>query len=332
MSSIREVAHAAGVSVATVSRALSCPEKVSKSTRKKVQQAIDELKYRPNMLARNFRSARSYSLLVLVPDISNPFFALVIRAIEDRAQQKGYSVLLGDTRDSAKREQDYMRLAETRLADGVIQLRPHSLGDTPSSESLSFPYINLCAAQSTPAPSIRVDNALAAEEVVAHFFGFGHRRIGVITGLRDNAHTQDRFEGYKRGLEKQGLAFDPALVAEGNFSMPSGQSAARQFIAMSEPPTAIFCMNDEMAIGAGQCLKDSGLSIPGDVSIVGFDDISYAKYSDPPLTTIAQPAETMGTVATDLLLQLIDGEVLSAKEYVLPFEFIHRGSTGPARS
>lgn len=332
MSSIREVAGAAGVSVATVSRVLSNPEKVASSTRKKVQKAIDELNYRPNMLARNFRSARSYSLLVLVPDISNPFFALVIRAIEDRAQQKGYSVLLGDTRDSARREQDYMRLAETRLADGVIQLRPHSLGDAPSSESLGFPCINLCGAESTPAPSIRVDNVRAAEMVVEHLVALGHRRIGVITGLQENVHTQDRFQGYRQGLSNAGLKFEPKLVVEGNFSMPSGQNAGRQFAEMKQPPTAIFCMNDEMAIGASQGLKAYGLSIPEQVSIVGFDDIDYAKYNDPPLTTIAQPAEAMGTIATDLLLQLIDGQTLSRTEYVLPFEFILRDSTGPANS
>jgi len=328
MSNIREVARIAGVSVATVSRALSHPEKVSETSRQRVKEAIDKVNYRPNMLARNFRSARSYSLVVLVPDISNPFFALVIRSIELQAQKKGYSVLLGDTQDSSSREQDYIRLVETRLADGVIQLRPMS-DHFHDSSSFNFPYLHLCATESTPGPCIRIDNVAAFENMVEYLVSLGHTRIGLITGLKGNPHTIDRLKGYKSALKKAGIAYDEELVAEGEYLIWSGVNAANKLCKLKDRPTAIACMNDEMAIGAIQALKSNGLQVPADVSVTGFDDINYARYCDPPLTTIAQPSEDMGSIAVDLLLRLINGEKLDEEEHVLPYDFIVRKSTSP---
>lgn len=328
MSNIREVARVAGVSVATVSRTLSHPDKVSESSRKKVQDAIAKVNYRPNMLARNFRSARSYSLVVLVPDISNPFFSQVIRSVELQAQKKGYSVLLGDTQDNSTREKEYIRLVETRLADGIIQLRPVS-EEFQQDCNFSFPYLHLCATESTPGPCIRVDNVTAFQHMVEYLISLGHRRIGLITGLKGNPHTIDRMKGYRKALEDAGIAFDEKLIAEGEYTIWSGVNAADKLCKQPELPTAIACMNDEMAIGTIQSLKSHGLRIPEDVSVTGFDDISYARYCDPPLTTIAQPAADMGAIAVDLLLRLIEGEPLEEQEKVLPYDFILRKSTAP---
>ncbi|HEX5056205.1 MAG TPA: LacI family DNA-binding transcriptional regulator [Gammaproteobacteria bacterium] len=330
MSSIREVARIAGVSVATVSRALSNPEKVSRESIKKVQAAIEKVQYRPNMLARNFRSTRAWSIVVLVPDITNPFFSLVIRGIEDQAQQKGYAVLLGDTRDSASREQEYIKLVETRLSDGVIQLRPYSAGMlTKKQEGIA--YVSACGCESTPGPSVRIDNAGAARMMVDHLLSLGHRRIGVISGLKENPHTQDRLSGYKQSLAAAGIAFREELIAEGDFTMWSGQNAALHFCKMNPRPTAIFCMNDEMAFGAIQSLKAQGIDVPLDISVTGFDDIPYARHWDPPLTTIAQPAKEIGQAAFDALLKLVEGETLGQRENILPYEFVMRKSTAPAK-
>lgn len=327
MSSIRDVARAAGVSVATVSRALTNPEKVSESSLKKVQDAIKSVGYRPNLLARNFRSAKSYAIVVLVPNITNPFFSQVIQAIEDRAQQKGYAVLLGDTRESSKREQEYVNRVETRLADGVIQLRPQSMNYTRG----AIPWVTACACRDTPGPSVRIDDVAATQTIVDYLISLGHRRIGVITGLKDNPHTIERLEGYKRSLEDADIEFDRELIAEGDFTMWSGQNATHKFFQLKDRPTAIFCMNDEMAIGAIQTIKGKGLSVPGDISVTGFDDITYAKYWDPGLTTIAQPAEDFGKISMDLLLRIIEGEHLEDQDVVLPTEFIIRKSTGPLK-
>lgn len=327
MSNIREVANAAGVSVATVSRALATPEKVSATSLKKVKDAIASVGYRPNMLARNFRAARSYAIVVLVPDITNPYFSQVIRAIEDTAQQKGYAVLLGDTGESSSREQEYVNRVETRLADGVIQLRPQSM----SSRVQNIPWVNACGCVGTPTPSIRVDNVAATKMVVDHLLALGHKRIGVISGLKDNPHTIDRLEGYKQSLRQAGIDFQNTLVAEGDFTLWSGQNAAKHFVNLQNRPTAICCMNDEMAIGAIQTLKAHHLNVPDDISITGFDDINYAKYWDPGLTTIAQPADEIGRIATETLLRIIEGEDLSQREVILPTEFITRQSTAPPR-
>lgn len=323
MSNIREVAQAAGVSVATVSRALTNPEKVSEESLKKVHDAIQAVGYRPNLLARNFRAAKSFAIVVLVPDITNPFFSQVIQAIEDRAQQKGYAVLLGDTRETSKREQDYVNRVETRLADGVIQLRPHSM----SSGRERIPWVNACGCEDTPGPSIRVDNAGATKTIVDYMISLGHKRIGVISGLKENPHTIGRLRGYKMALEAAGIPFEKELVIEGDFTMWSGQNAATQFFALSKMPTAICCMNDEMALGAIQTIKGRGLRVPEDISVTGFDDITYSKYWDPGLTTMAQPAEEIGKLAMDTLLRVIEGEDLSTSEIVLPTELIIRKST-----
>lgn len=330
MSSIREVARIAGVSVATVSRALSNPEKVSSESIKKVQDAIKKVQYRPNMLARNFRSTRAYSIVVLVPDITNPFYSQVIRGIEARAQQRGYAVLLGDTRDSATREQEYINLVETRLSDGVIQFRPNP---ALTGKQKDIPYISACGCESTPGPSVRIDNVEAAKTIVDYLISLGHKRIGVISGLKENPHTQDRLAGYKKSLSQAGINFDEDLITEGDFTMWSGLNAAPHFCKMKHRPTAIFCMNDEMAIGAMQALKSHGVNVPKDISVTGFDDIPYARYCDPALTTIAQPAEEMGKIAMDTLLRLIEGKNPDQVEHILPYEFVIRKSTAaPAKS
>ena len=329
MSNIRDVARLAGVSVATVSRALRNPEKVSDESLEKVHNAIAQVGYRPNMLARNFRSARAYAVVVLVPDIANPFYSLFIRALEDRAQQKGYAVLLGDTRGTPEREMDYIRRVETRLADGIVQLRPSS-EKSQNNIPPDIPCVNACGCEYTTGPAIRIDNRAAAKTMVNYLISLGHKRIGVISGLKDNPHAIDRLEGYKEALAEAGIPFEKDLIAEGDFTMWSGLNAAFQFCNMKVRPTAIFSMNDEMAIGAMQTLKNQGIRIPEDMSVTGFDDIAYSKYSDPSLTTISQPAEEMGKMAMDMLLKVIEGEPLSQRECVLPTEFIIRKSTGPA--
>ncbi len=329
MSNIRDVARLAGVSVATVSRALSNPEKVSPESLAKVHKAIAEVGYRPNMLARNFRSARAYAVVVLVPDIANPFYSLFIRALEDRAHQKGYAVLLGDTRGTPEREIEYIRRVETRLADGIVQLRPSS-EKSQNNIPPDVPCVNACGCEYTTGPAIRIDNRGAAKSMVNYLISLGHKRIGVISGLKDNPHAIDRLQGYKEALADAGIPFEKDLIAEGDFTMWSGLNAAFQFCNMKNRPTAIFSMNDEMAIGAMQTLKNQGIKIPEDMSVTGFDDIAYAKYSDPSLTTISQPAEEMGKMAMDMLLKVIEGEPLSQRECVLPTEFIIRKSTGPA--
>jgi LacI family repressor for deo operon, udp, cdd, tsx, nupC, and nupG len=326
MSNIREVARLAGVSVATVSRAISNPEKVSPASLSKVQEAIKQVDYKPNLLARNFRAARSYSVVVLLPDITNPFFAQVIQSLEDRAQQKGYAVLLGDTRGSNKREDDYISRVEMRLADGVIQLSPCSRNHSQRGSG-SIAWVNACGVEGTPGPSVRVDNIAATRSMVEYLIALGHRKFGIVTGLQDNLHSRDRRNGIDQALNKAALKLDPLWIQEGDFTLRSGISAGEAFASMQKRPTAIVCMSDQMAIGVIQALVSRGIRVPEDISVTGFDDIPYAHCNHPTLTTLSQPATAIGSTAMDLLLRVINGEDLSHTEIILPTELIIRQSS-----
>ena len=329
MSSIREVSRVAGVSIATVSRALSTPEKVSKKSLRKVQEAVEKVHYRPNMMARNFRAARSHSIVVLVPNLANLHFATVIRSLEEEAHKNGYSVLLGDTGGSEERDQEYMNLVETRQADGAIQLLAHAKGAPPPPDHIAI--VNACGAEDTPYACVRIDNAEASKTVVDYLISLGHRRIGVISGLKSNPHSIDRLKGYTQALSNAGIPFDANIVVEGDFTIASGPNAANHFAAMKNRPTALFCMNDEMAIAAIQGLRNHDIKIPEEMSITGFDDIEFSRISDPPLTTVSQPAKEIGKVAMRTLLKKINGEGIAQETIVLPHELIVRKSTALAQ-
>ncbi len=330
MSNIRAVAKKAGVSIATVSRAFSKPESVSKENLKKVRDAVDAIGYRPDLMARNFRSTKSFAVVVLVPDLSNLFFTKVIRAIQKTAIKHGYSILLGETRDSMELELEYVKLVETRQADGVIQLSPHS----EERNVLPKPYITAvaaCGASNTPYYSVRMDHIAASRAVMEYLLSLGHRKIACITGLEGNPHSVDRMEGYTSALKSVGIDIDKDFIFEGDFTVESGYSAGEYFSGLENRPTAVFAMNDNMAIGAIKAFKESKLQVPKDISIVGFDDLTLATYLDPALTTIRQPAEEMGKKAMELLLQLLDGREIKQHEYVLKHEFVIRESVSPVK-
>lgn len=331
MATIRDVARAAGLSTGTVSKALSAPEKVSSKNLIKVQEAIAKLNYKPNMLAQKFRSNRSNTIVVMVPDIANLFFAKVISGIETVAQNAGISVLLGDTKDSLTQEQEFIRMVETRLADGLINLRPYRADDSLLPRE-GVPSVAASSCENTPSYSVRIDNVSAIHKVVNHLISLGHKRIGVVTGLKKNPHTIDRLKGYKLALEEAQISYDPSIVIEGDFNYWSGLSAAEQFSKMKNMPTAICCFNDEMAIAAIRGFSEKGLKVPEDISVTGFDDMDVSRYIVPTLTTIAQPAEKIGERSAELLLSLINDDPPSAFEQILPYEFIIRESTAPPKS
>ena len=330
MSSIREVSRLAGVSTATVSRALRNPELVSKESRRKVLEAVERLNYRPNMLARNFRSERSYSIVILTPSIASPFYSRVISGVELAAQNRGYSVLLGDTRDSLRREGEYIELVETRLADGVIQFRP-SEGSSEIARRANFPIVYACGCADTALPSVRIDNIEAARALVSYFLSLGHRRIATICGQPENPHTIDRLVGYRRALEDAGITVDPALIVHAaDYSMASGVKAGARIAQFGELPTALFCMNDELAIGSIQSLKRAGHSVPEDISVAGFDNIDFARHYDPALTTIDQPSDEIGQIACNMLIDQIEGRPNAQNNVVLDYDLIVRASSSTA--
>lgn len=331
MPNIRKVAELAGVSVATVSRTLKTPERVSPQTRERVHLAVEQAGYRPNLMAVQFRSRKTRNLVVLVPVIANVFFARVISGIQEAAHALNYRVLLCDTRGREEVETAYAELVHAHQADGVIQLRAFNPFGENCHGGSPPPMVNACEVlDAPPCPSVRLDNRAAARAMTEHLLALGHRRIGLIKGPQGSPLTRERIAGYEDALREAGITPVPELLCRGNFTLQAGYDAAGQLLSCAERPTAIFCENDEMAIGAIQRIRQSGLRVPEDISVAGFDDIPFAAYCDPPLTTIAQPAEAFGRHAVEMLVAQFEQHPLETPHLVLPYSLVVRGSTAAA--
>jgi LacI family repressor for deo operon, udp, cdd, tsx, nupC, and nupG len=330
LSNIREVARVAGVSVATVSRTLKSPERVLPHTRDRVNAAVEQVGYRPNLLAVQFRSRETRNLVILVPSIANSFFARVIGGAQRAAQAAGYRVLLCDTQGCEALEREFADLVYAHQADGVIQLRAYDPFASAIGPPGSAPIVNACEViRAGRHPTISLDNHGAAKTMTQHLIDLGHRRIGLITGPAHSPLTLDRAAGYEAAHRQAGLPLDAALVYQGDFSLKSGYAGAAWLLRLAARPTALFCESDEMAIGALKRIRQAGLRVPEDLSLAGFDDIPLAAYCDPPLTTIAQPAEAFGEKAVDMLIALIRTIQPVERDVLLPFELAVRESTAP---
>lgn len=334
MSTIQQVARTAGVSTATVSRALSNPEIVSEATRRKVQKAVAALRYSPNAAARSLRTLRSGKLLVTVPDIANPFFSLIIQGIEEAAHREGYAVLLGDAGYDDEREERFALFLQRKEAEGLIFLGhrlPKALRHLVGRGTAPAPIVNGCEfSPRLGVPSVHIDNAAAARAAMGHLYSLGHRHIGVITGPLDRPLSRDRLRGVhdSAGAER---ATPTVTVVEGNFSIASGLAGAAELMEGNEPPTAIFCFNDEMAIGVFDHARKTGLRVPDDLSVIGFDDIRFSQYLVPALTTVSQPMLQIGQETVRLMLEILRGTDRRPKSVTLPHKLMIRESTGRPR-
>ncbi|WP_267396593.1 MULTISPECIES: LacI family DNA-binding transcriptional regulator [unclassified Sphingomonas] len=328
MPTIIDVAAAAGVSTATVSRVLSRPERVLPHTRNRVLQTVEALGYRPNVAARSLRTLRAAKILVTVPDISNPFFASVIRGAEEAARDAGYGVVLGDTRHDPDIEDQYGAMLLRREVDGLVFLG-HHLPDNLAALAAGerAPIVNGCEySADLGVPSVHIDNAAAGADAIVHLAGLGHRAIGVVTGPDVSPPSRDRLAGASAAAAQRGLALG---IARGDYSAQSGFDGAARLIATGV--TAIFCFSDVMALGAIGAIRAAGLSCPDDVSVVGFDDLPLAAFFQPALTTIAQPTEAIGRRTVELLVDLLRGTGQVAAPEPLPHALIVRRTTGAAR-
>jgi LacI family transcriptional regulator, repressor for deo operon, udp, cdd, tsx, nupC, and nupG len=331
MPTIHDVAARAEVSTATVSRVLSNPEKVSEVTRRRVLKAVAALGYSPNAAAKSLRTLTTRKLLVTVPDIANPFFSLIIQGIEEAAVREGYSVVLGDTHHDAQREERYGEMLLRREVDGLIFLG-HSMSKSVSAtmkKNHLAPIVNGCEySPNLGVPSAHVDNEAAAHEAMSHLYGLGHRHIGVLTGPLASPLSRDRLRGVQSCAKENG-AGRQLMVVNGDFSIESGIAGAARLLAQQTPPTAVFCFNDEMAIGVLDYANRVGRSVPESLSVIGFDDIRFARYMRPALTTISQPMLDIGRETVRLLLGVLQGTVTTAVSITLPHKLEIRSSTGP---
>jgi LacI family repressor for deo operon, udp, cdd, tsx, nupC, and nupG len=336
MSSIKEVARIANVSIATVSRYINKPEQVKEATRNKVQAAISDTGYAPNTLARNFRRGKSGIIFVVLPTIGDPFFAGVMKGIQQVADEQHYSIFIRETRFNTLTADDYSNMIFSKQADGIILLAsicPITPTNLSRDNKKRQPIIISCESvtqELSHFPSVRIDNISAAMEATSYLIEQAHKRIGFIYGSHTSTLTQDRELGYQKAMEAGHLSISEGWIVEGGLSIQGAREATRTLLAHPKRPTAIFCANDEMAMGAVHEIKLAGLNVPKDISVIGFDDIRYAEVLDPPLTTIAQPSVEIGERTMHRLIKAIEGVDIGAEAEIVPHELIVRGSTGPA--
>ena len=318
-----------------MSRVLSHPAVVAPATRQRVLRAVKALGYTPNSAASNLRTLRTRKLLVTVPDISNPFFSLILQGIEDAALRSGYSVLVGDTQHDEQREEGYARMLKRREADGLIflghRLPKEAAAMVRAAAPACAPVVNGC--EFTPKlgiPGVHIDNARAAGEAMAHLYSLGHRRIGVVTGPLVSPLSRDRLRGATSHARRAGAERN-LIVVQGDFSIESGVAAGERLFRDKAAPTAVFCFNDEMAIGVLNAARQRGLAVPRDVSLIGFDDIRFAQYTEPPLTTVAQPMREIGERLVRMILDILEGGVTNPEPITLPHRLVLRATTAAVR-
>lgn len=321
---ISDVARVAGVSTATVSRALSQPELVSEETRALVLQAVEKTGYRLNLAARNLRQNRTGGVLALVPNLANPFFAQILSGIAEVLGPAGYNLLVADTRITDP--DTLLEYAEPSRADGLIVLD----GGLPAEALRRVPVVMACEwVPALQAPRVKIDNRAAARQAIAHLMGLGHRRIGHVRGPRGNVLAEARLAGTREALEEQGLCLDAASLYPGDFSLASGREAALIWLRQDPGlrPTGVFLASDEMACGFMGEVQRQGIAVPGDVSVIGFDDIELIAHISPPLTTIRQPRAEIGRLAARRLLRSLEGGEAACEDELLPVELVLRAST-----
>lgn len=333
MPTVLDVAKRAGVAPITVSRVINNSGYISEATRERVQAAVKELGYVPNTLARGLRSKQTRTLALVVTDITNPYFTLMARGVEDVAGDANYTVVYCNTDESETKEEKYANILAQRQVDGVL-LVP-ACGNVKTIKFLLSNDINVVAldrrVSEVEIDSIRSDSEDGAYRLVKLLTGLGHKRIAIITGSKDVSTSVDRVAGYRRALTEAGL-IENELVFYGEFNQQSGYEFTQQAMLPSSRPTALFGVNNFITIGIIKALHDLKMDVPSDVSVVGFDDLPEAMLLSPFLTVAAQPAYEMGRMAAELLLKRISGELSDGyQKLVLPTEIIERGSTGPSK-
>lgn len=333
---IQDVARHAKVSAATVSRALSAPERVSEATRSRVAEAVAETGYTLNQAARSLRKQRAKTLLAAIPALANSYYSVIVDAVLNAAMEHGYGVLVSShTADNpAAHLSEYLfssRVDGILVFDAILETRLlHGLFADGTAVPLVAAYDELPDPQIN---SVITDNLEAAERAVRHLVDYGHRRIGHASGLSRNTFPNERLVGFRKAMFELGLPVREELVFEGDYSVESGLAAAEHFASLDERPTAIFAANDDMALGLISGLHKRGIECPRDVSVMGFDDIAMARTYIPALTTMHQPREELGRLATQTLIGIIEGGVAPSQpvRIVLRSELIVRESTARLR-
>ncbi len=329
---LEEIAEMAHVSRSTVSRVINGRPNVSDDVRKRVWKIIREVGYQPHAAARSLATNRSNILALIIPEpvtriFTDPFFPILIKGVADACNEHRYNLMLSLFTDRNEQEEQYLRVLKSGTLDGAV-IASTTLDD-PLVPRLLEDQVSFVMVGSYPDDRVNyvdVDNVHGGQMAVEHLLRLGYENIATITGPMNMKASQDRFEGYKKALENRGLEVNGALVVEGDFTEQGGYAAMKKLL--QEKPAAVFVASDTMAFGAARAIRDAGLSIPEDVALVGFDDLPVSSVTVPPLTTVRQPIERLGYMATEVLVDIIQGKAGEPQRLMLPTELVVRQSCG----
>jgi LacI family transcriptional regulator len=327
MVTIKDVARRAGVSSSTVSRTLSGKIPVDEKTRERVLAAVKELNYQPNALAKGLKEGRTGTIGLIVPNICNPVFPLVSRGVEDTARKHGYTVVLCNTDEDIDIEKDYILKLQKKWVDGIILAtsgrQNHHILEL---KDTSLPMVLLIRKLGDEVDAVVIDNKKAAFDAVTFLIRSGHKRIAIVNGDQKLSLYRERFQGYLQALKEAGLDYDPDLSLEipdhaDCYDSITGHLKAKQL------PDAVFAVSDPLALHVMRAIKDAGYRIPEDISVMGFDNLQFSPYLDPPLTTVNQPLYKMGAAAAERIITLIEGKPAAPIVQVMDTELVIRKST-----
>jgi len=325
---IVDVAAEAGVSFGTVSRVINNDVHVRPETRERVLKAMERLGFVANRQARSLAGGRTNTIGLLVPDVGTGYIGEIIRGIDAELTLRGMDLIIYTTHRTASKEAGYVANLATGMVDGLLLVLPRNPADYVGTlTQRNFPFV-LIDHQGTgqECPAVGATNWQGAYEATEYLIKLGHRRIGFITGWMDLGCAQDRLEGYRAALRTNHIPEAPELIYEGTFAQPDGYMGASAFLDLPDPPTAIFASNDVMAMGVMDAVRNRGLRVPDDISVLGFDDIPQAALVRPALTTVQQPLEKMGRVAAQMLLDRLQNPARTIERIELPTRLIVRES------
>jgi len=332
---IRDVAKEAGASVSTVSAALNNTDYVSPEMRNRIEEAIKELKYRPNDLARGLRLQKTHSIAIVVPDLSNNFYIELVRGAKDYSAFANYTVLIGDSRESWEEECNYLESFHRRRVDGIVRVpaidsfkgkKKTDLGNLPVVYADRYPLM-----RDNAVGRVGVDNRRAADSATRYLLSLGHRKMCIITGDATSRTSIDRLEGFLQALRNAGIRQDRSMIHRGHNDMESGHVHTMQLLTRSDRPTAIFCTNNMMALGALAAIQEIGLVCPEEISLLGFDDFYWATLLRPRLTVVRQPARELGMIAARMLIDHFEGRPSLPSPTLLATQLMVRDSCAPPK-
>jgi len=331
LATIYDIAKKAGVSTATVSRVLNgVNHPIKEETKQRILQIARELDYRPNVIAKSLAGGKSHTIALIIPSITNDFYTQICEVIEEKLEQKGYHTYLCNTRRSVEKESRYIESLIARKVDGVIfsptRVKPEDNHvNLKNIEKLKKHGIAVVAfgSQFKGVSQIYINTYQGAFDATSYLINLGHKRISFIDGLSAGTRKSRR-RGYIKALEEAQINFDPSLVTAGNLRMEDGYSCTLELLKLKNPPTAILAANNLMAIGALKAARDKGLHVPGDLSVIGFDDSLLSMVVDPTLTVIKQPLKEIGEAAFKLLINQLEGkqklETIQLNTYIIKRE------------